>query len=151
MTINQIWNINLESSFYIFGYTLKTKYRDLVICIYISHFWQLKTLKDTSFFNFYFIFIFWLNFDSEKTLELVSSWGKFWIFLIYFFVIFFKKHGICDRIVLIQNVFENLAKIPHKKITALLHGILFLLNLLYSILLNTYSCNPVTNLYFLNH
>lgn len=150
MTINQIWSINLESSFYIFGYTLKTKYRDLVICTYISHFWQLKTLKDTSFFNFYFIFIFWLNFDSEKTLELVSSWGKFWIFKKVFSHFFQKTWNLWQNSPYPKCSWK-IGEIPHKKITALLHGILFLLNLLYSILLNTYSCNPVTNLYFLNH
>jgi hypothetical protein len=31
LAINQIWTTNLESTFYIYGYTLKTKYKNLAI------------------------------------------------------------------------------------------------------------------------
>jgi len=36
--INQIWNINFESTFYIYDYTLKTESKILMIFTIFSHF-----------------------------------------------------------------------------------------------------------------
>jgi hypothetical protein len=53
MAINQICNINILSTFYIFSYSLKVKYRNLVMFLFVLfHFGQLKCPKTFHFWIF---------------------------------------------------------------------------------------------------
>jgi hypothetical protein len=62
-----MWSKSLQSSVCIFGYILETKYRDLsIFWFFFPHFWELKTLKNTSFSIFDFKFLFLANFRQWK-------------------------------------------------------------------------------------